>query len=413
MAEHVAKTELNESIPVESPEEKMVRTAIEEVAKPKTSRKAKLKVATSLATEDAAPDYAALGLDDEKAKVAEGLRQESLELGRKSTGAVFEWGRISTTLHGLADDQAHFAKLSKSVLGLTRRGAENYAKVYLKLEPYRERLIRVGIIASGLYDLASAEPEQVEEVLAAREAGEELSGKQIKQMLGKEAPTALPDDGGAAGLRAATAEKIGYATKALFDTLHQMLRDAHIALEPLQQGKGVVKGKAEAALVHPARLADGLVKSLVFAAEVHSERLPGLIMVRPVVENRWWKLHILLDVVGNSESWPAKEKVGTWLVETVVPELEWAVGEERAAKARAVLDERAAAAEAERKKAEEVKVREKAEAKKAREKAKLDKERAEKRAQREAKAMARLAASKANANGADEGTAEPGLGADA
>jgi hypothetical protein len=412
MAKHVSKTELNEAAPVESPEE-VVRTAIEEVSAPKTSRKAKLKAATLVATEDSAPNYAALGVREDQVEKYEELRLRFNELGRLDTAQVFKRGEVVAELHELAPDQKDFTKRAKIVLKLSRRGAENYGAVYRNLAAYRERLVKAGMIASGLYDLAIATPEQVEEVLAAREAGQELSGKQIKQMLGKEPPSAVPDDGGPAGLRAATAEKIGYATKSLFDTLHGMLRDAYIALEPLQQGRNVAKGEAISALMHPARLASGLVKSLVFAAQILSEKMTGVIHIKPVGENRWLKLYLLLDVVGDGERWPAKEKVATWLSATIVPELEWAVGEERAAKARAVLDERAAAAEAERKKAEEAKVREKAEAKKAREKAKIDKERAEKRELREAKAMAKLAASKANAGGADEGTVESGLGADA
>src|SRR5690606_9829311 len=135
----------------------------------------------------------------------------------------------------------------------SRRGAENYANVYHRLQPFRTRLVQVAMIASALYDLATAEPEQVEEVLAAREAGQKLTGKDIKEMLGKTTPSASPDDGGPEGLRAAIAEKTAVATKQLMDTLYQMLRDTHVALEPHHQGKNVVKGKAQDLLVHPAR----------------------------------------------------------------------------------------------------------------------------------------------------------------
>src|SRR5690606_12270312 len=180
----------------------------------------------------------------------------------------------------------------------------NYANVYLKLEPYRERLIKVGMIASGLYELATAEPEQVEQVLSASEAGEVMTVADIKQRLGRQAPVATPDDGGPAGLRAAAAEKVSFATKSLLDTLYGMLRDAHVALEPLQQGKTVAVGEAKEALVHPARLADGLVKSLVFSAQSHWNNVPGMVDIRAVNENRWRNLHLVLTVVGDGQSWP-------------------------------------------------------------------------------------------------------------
>ncbi|MGB3390257.1 MAG: hypothetical protein WBA88_19990, partial [Pseudaminobacter sp.] len=393
MAKKIDDTELNGATPVETPQS--VENLVAEVVTPKPTRKAKLKAQTALASEeDVKPDYAALGVEETEVETYEKLRLRFKEFGRRSTAQVFECGEVVAELQELTPDQETFAKRAKGVLNLSRRGAENYANVYRHLQPYRDRLVRVAMIASALYDLATAEPEQIEEVLAAREAGQALTGAQIKEMLGKASgPSVSPDDGGPEGLRAATAQKTAFATKLLADTLHQMLRDAHVALEPHHQGKDVVKGKAETALVHPARLADGLVQSLVFSAQIHSEKFPGMIQVRPVVESRWWQLHLALVTMGDKDRWPGKERVGAWLAETVVPELEWAVGEQRAAKAKAVLDERAAAAEAERVKAEQEKARAKAEAKKAREKAKLDKAKAEKRAAREAKALAKLAAS--------------------
>ena len=124
----------------------------------------------------------------------------------------------------------------------------------------------------------------------------------------------------------------------------------------------------------------------------------------------------MLEKLGGFETWPAAGQVGTWLADTVVPQLEWLLGE-RAKKPLAVVDKMAAAAEAERKEAEEAKAREKAEAKKAREQAKVEKERAEKRAARQARAMARLATVKAEPNdaGADiaETDAAAGTGLDA
>src|SRR5690606_20500348 len=124
----------------------------------------------------------------------EALRLGFLQLGRVDTDQVYERGALCARLHELAPDQKDFTRRAKAVLGLSRRGAENYANVYLKLEPFRERLVKVGMIASGLYELATAEPDQVEQVLAASEAGEVLTLADIKQRLGRQAPVATPDD---------------------------------------------------------------------------------------------------------------------------------------------------------------------------------------------------------------------------
>src|SRR5690606_30381238 len=130
------------------------------------------------------------------------------------TSQVFERGEVVHELHKLDPDQKAFAKSAKAVLGLSRTGAENYERVHLNLQPHRARLVKVAMIASGLYNLAGAEPEKVEEVLAARESGVSLTGAQIKAMLGKTRAPATPDDGGPDGLRAAVTEKTGYASKA-------------------------------------------------------------------------------------------------------------------------------------------------------------------------------------------------------
>jgi hypothetical protein len=346
---------------------------------------------TAPALAEAAPDYAALGLDGEKARQAESLRLESLELGRKSTAGVFEWGRIAAALHDLADDQDHFARLAKGLFRLSRTGAENYARVHRNLGRYRERLVRVGMIASGLYDLATAEPEQIEEVLTAREAGQDLTGAQIKAMVGKGgAPVASADDGGPEGLKAAVAEKTAFASRLLSDTLYQMARDIHVALEPHHAGGQVAKGKAEASLVHPARLAGGLIESLVFSAQVPADvARAGIVQVLPLAKNRWSRLRALLYQMGSGETWPKAEETGTWLADTVLPAFEWALGRARAEKARAVLNERAALAEAERTKAEQERERARAEQKKAREKARREQAKADKRAAREARPAAR------------------------
>jgi hypothetical protein len=406
VAKKVSNTELNDTFPVETSEDTVKKMAAAPAA-PKPL-KTRLKETTT-DTDDTPPDYAALGIADEKVGEFEELRLQFKELGRRSTTQVFECGEVVHKLEELAPDQEGFAKLSKAVFGLSRTGAENYSRVHRYLQPYRARLVKVAMIASGLYSLATAEPGKIEEVLAARETGEKLTLKQINAMIGKEAsPSASPDDGGLAGLRAAAAEKAAFASKLLFDTVYQMLRDAHVALEPHHAGKHVVKSQAEATLVHPARLAGGLIESLTYAAQIPGGKVPaGVIHVLPVADNRWTQLRRVLNTMGSGETWPKVEKLGPWLAETVVPEFEWALGVERAEKARAVLDERAQASEAERLKVEHAKERAKLDAKKAREKAKLERARAEKRAVRAAKALTKLAASKAGAEGADADLAEP------
>lgn len=346
MAKHVSKNELNEAAPVESPEE-VVRAVTEEVATPKTSRKAKLKVATSLATEGTAPDYAALGVEEDEVEKYEELRLRFNELGRLDTAQVFARGEVVAELHKLAPDQKDFAKRAKAVLKLSRRGAENYSAVYRNLAPYRERLVKVGMIASGLYDLATATPEQVEEVVAAREADQELSGKQIKQMLGKaDAPSVSPDDGGSAGLKARIAEKTVVGVAALMDNAAALLEALLVAAEPHRQGKRIVVKDTQRPFIYPARMVRAQLEWLTWIAVPAPEgyREDAIHHTPLTREDRWHELHTTLDRLGSFEFWPAAKDVGAWLNDTVVPQLAWLLGD-RAKKCFAVMDKMAAAAE--------------------------------------------------------------------
>ncbi|KQZ21699.1 hypothetical protein ASD50_05055 [Mesorhizobium sp. Root552] len=393
MAKHTSSNELDGAAPVPSP-----ITSPELVAEQARARKAQPNAGAVIASAETPPDYAVLGLNGEKARQAETLRRESLELGRKSTDSVFEWGRIVGSLHAISDDQKHFEKLARGVLNLSRTGAENYERVHQRLSPHRERLVRVGMIASGLYNLATAEPERIEEVMAACEAGQKLNGARIKAVVGKGGtPAASPDEGGSGGMKVAIAGKTAFATKLFFDTVHQMLRDVHVALEPLSRGGPVNKSKAETALMHPARLAGGLVESLVYAAQIPGGRVPaGVIHVLPVEDSRWVALRRILFTMGSAETWPKSDQVGAWLSETVVPQFEWALGSERAGKARAVLDERAVAAEAERVKAEKARERARAEQKKTRDKTRRGQATARKRSPQDVGVAADLPAAMAS-----------------
>lgn len=370
-----------------------VVAAMAEVATPKPSRKAKLKATTAVERADGPPDYEALGASAEAAVALEKLRLAFGELGRRSTQHVFECGAVMEAVHELAPDQKVFAKWAKKIFGMSRTGAENIARVHRNLKHHRARLVKLGLAASSLYVLATAEDDKVEEVVTLAETGKPLSVAEVKAMVGVEGKAAAsPDDGGPEGLRAAVAVKTAFATSGLFETLFNMLRELHIALEPHHEGRGINKGQAIGAVIYDARLAGGLIESLVYAAQVPGKPFPaGVIHVMPVEDNRWFRLRRTLYDMGSEQSWPKDGKSGAWLADTVVPQFEWALGPALAGKARNVLEERAAAREAARVKAEADKLRAKADAKKAREKAKQEAAKAEKQALREAKAAARAA----------------------
>jgi len=391
MTKKIINSELKDAAPVEAPDS--VAQLVKEPATSKRSRKAKLKAGTASPVEASIPDYEALGVAPEKVSQIENLRLRFHELGRKSTEQVFECGEVVVRLQEIAGSQETFTKLAKGVLGLSRRGAENYASVYHHLKPYRERLVRIGMVASALYQLAAAEPEQVERVIAACEAGQMPKGKQMREMLGKsENPSVSPDDGGTAGLKARMAEKTAKGVSELMDNASQLLQLALDARRPYLEGNRIVVKDVQRPFIHLARLVREQLEWLTWVAvPAPAGFAEGVVHHVPIVKgDRWAELHKVLCDLGGYEDWPKAAQVGPWLNDVVVPQLAWLLGD-RAKKTFAAAEKKAAAAEAERRKAEEAKRREKAKARKARLKAKLEQIKAERRAARQAKALAKLA----------------------
>lgn len=246
------------------------------------------------------------------------------------------------------------------------------SRVHRNLQPFRERLVAGGVVATVLYHLAGAGPEKVEEALVLHENGEKLTVSKVKAILdlAGEPSGANPDDGGAAGLRARIAEKTAIGVALVMDNAAALLEQLQVALEPHRQGKRIVVKEAQRRFIHPARLLREQIETLTWLAlPAGGSYADTVVHVKPLSrDDRWYELWSTLEKLGGYEGWPAAAEVGPWLADTVVPQLEWLLGA-RAAKANAVVDKMAREAEAERVKAEKAAARAKLEKKKAREKA--------------------------------------------
>ncbi len=376
------------------PATEAVAEAMGEMAPKKQSRKAKLK--SNAATDEiaAAPDYAAYGLSEDEAQAVEALRLAYTELGRRSTEHVFECGAVMDAVHQIAPDQKAFGKLVKGAFGISRTGAENLARVHRNLREHRARLARLGIAASSLYVMATAETQRVEEVLVAAEAGEKLSVKRVKAMLGQEQakPGAVPDDGGMAGFRARIAERTAIEVGQVMDEAEALLTLTLVTLEPHRRGRRIVVKDAQRPFIAPARiLRKRIERTTWLTVEDLNGPLEGATQEEPITrDDRWYALWRTLADLGAFEGWPKAGEVGGWLADTVAAQLAWLLGD-RAPRSHAVIAKMEAEAEAERIKAEQAKERAKADAKKAAEKAKRDKAKAEKQTLREARAAEKAA----------------------
>ncbi len=372
-------------------EQANIASASASTSKPQRGSKVKTKPARAAKPESQSPDYAALGIAEADIPRVESLRLRFCDLGRRSTEQVFECGAVVAALHELTPDQETFERLAKPVFGLSRKGAENYGRVHRNLQPFRERLVAGGVVATVLYHLAGAEPEKVEEALVLHESGEKLTVSKVKAILelAGEPSGVKPDDGGAAGLRARIAEKTAMGVSLVMDNAAALLEQLQVALEPHRQGKRIVVKEAQRPFIHPARLLREQIETLTWLALPAGHGYADTVVhVKPLSrEDRWYALWQTLEELGGYESWPVAAEVGPWLADTVVPQLEWLLGA-RAAKANAVVQKMVREAEAERVKAEKTAARAKLEKKKAREKARKEEARAELRAGRAAKKAA-------------------------
>lgn len=316
------------------------------------SRKREVSVLKS-ATGAEAPDidYEALGVPPERIPEMENARLASLAIGRLETSQVYEYAEIIARVRGWTDDQKQFDAWSKAIFKLGCRGAHNFIMVHEKLQNDRTRLVALGLPKASLNELAVAEPQKREEIIQVMEAGAELTAAKIKAMASTtgeaDSETSAADAGGVAGLKARIAEKVSAGVPALMSTGVEILRIILVALEPHRRGKRVEKGIALKQLVLPARLLRQQLEWLTWVAMPHGDEFSTtLVHVRPLSrDDRWYELHQTVDQLGGYESWPDAGDVGVWLTETVVPQLEWLLGN-HAAKARTVLVEMEKAAEA-------------------------------------------------------------------
>ncbi|MBN9236353.1 MULTISPECIES: hypothetical protein [Phyllobacteriaceae] len=302
-----------------------------------------------------APDYSGLGIPAEAVPALEAARVRLAALGRLETSHVYEYGAVIHEVREAAPDQATFAKWAKKILNLSRRGAENYVAVHRVLGPYRSRVESLCIKPSTLYLMASARPDRIDDLLSQQEAGRKFAVKEVKAILREgsepEAEKRAVSRGGVAGLKAQIAEKTTCGIAAMMDTAVNVLRAIHIALEPHRRGKKVPKDVTMRPLIHPARLLQKQLESLIWLARPAGDG-DQEVDVEPLShDDDWYKLWEMLEKLGDYEGWPLAADIGTWLSDTVVPQLEWLVGD-RAEKAAAVIAEMAKAAIAKRTKSE-------------------------------------------------------------
>ncbi len=257
--------------------------------------------------------------------------------GRMETSSVFLCGKAAAEIKALSPDQKDFARNCKNWLNISRRSAENAASVYVNLGTFQERLLPLGLRQTVLYALAKAQPEQVDTLLERCEAGAKLTVAQVNRVVkgdSDKSETVSDSIGGLTSMRAVAALQFQELSKSFLSNLEEMAVDTHLLLQSHHDGKRVEKGRAKDLLVQKARLARTHLDLVLYVPTLSSGQASTEVAFAAVAEGRWLELREGFVRLSVPEAWPEAAEVGTWL-EELLPQFEWALGDKRAARAKA------------------------------------------------------------------------------
>lgn len=282
---------------------------------------AKLAAKAAKAADDVSPEDVS-----ELQAIGEDIRS----LGRRTNLQAYELGGYLARAKAILPERELGAWV-KAICKFTPKTARNYIAVYENLSVYKERLVATATSPTMLFVLAYAEEQKVEDVLAALEAGEELTVAQVKQMVGvsttkKTAP--VPDSlnmGGLAGLRKVADLKIEQDAARFLGLATSILKKVEKALEPLSRNRAVRKGALCDAVTYDCRHAHDLINSL--AAPLRPDVTPHLNWRPEKLPDgtNWRKVQALLHRMGGTEDWPDRASFVPWLQNEVVPLLRFVV----------------------------------------------------------------------------------------
>jgi len=144
-----------------------------------------------------------------KARLAEIVAQV-VSMHRKTTAQVFAMGECLAEAKSI-QPQKRYGRWLKENCGYSVRPAWSFISVHERLGDHRARLEKHAIGTTALYELAKGEPNQVEAVLDQFDEGKNLTGTEIKAIVGKKEETAEDADptqmGGKSGLQKMVAAK--------------------------------------------------------------------------------------------------------------------------------------------------------------------------------------------------------------
>jgi hypothetical protein len=263
--------------------------------------------------------------------LGEGIRS----LGRRSSQEAMELGGYLSRAKSILPERQLGAWV-KAICNFTPKTARNYIAVYEHLSAYEDRIVEAAIAPTTLFVLAYADQQDVEHVLSAFEAGEQLTVAQVKSMVGvatakKAAPT---DDAlnaaGHAGLRRVAQLKIEQDAGRLIGLTTAILARVEKALKPLAEKKAVVKKTLQESVMLDCRHAHDLLNSVGAPLQPDVTAYMNWRAAKLPEGTVWRKVQDLLRRMGGAD-WPERAEFVPWLQDEVVPLLRFVVHDQAVA----------------------------------------------------------------------------------
>lgn len=288
----------------------------------------------------AMPSLEELGITDEGiAARLEACEAQWQSSQRMDAEVVFIRGAVVAEGRTACDSQETLDKWCRGRLKVTRRGAENYERVHLTFGDRSDRFIAARVSPTVMYKLLAAAPDKVEAVLRHYEAGRVMTVQEVATFIGQVNDDVASEDdaaelAGVDGIRLLVREKLKSTIPDISQGLEVILSACLEALDDHHRGVRVKKGELADKIEHEARIVRSKLENLAFVMGPNTLGDPWRLFIkRPPHESRWGKLVRLLEALGGRSEW--SDPLGAWLIDDVIPALEWGLGNKLAEAVRA------------------------------------------------------------------------------
>ncbi len=274
--------------------------------------------------------YETLEISADIRKELEAAASELIGISKRSTAQAFDLGEHLERAAALLPE-GQFNKWLDRRCGFTPRNARLYRAVHRNLTPYKKTLVDLGVGATALGKLSSADKEQIEAAIAFAKENGRLRGGDVDAILraDQESDEGEMHDpyfvGGVDGLKTIVSMKHREMTRMFIKTCQEIIEAVNTALE----GKRILKKELMTQIGSQARIASQYLENLtLMLAEGKGEhRYLAVTPLSPL--SPWANTMGLLGALGRHDGWPVSTDLRKWLENTVVPTLNWAVSQEK------------------------------------------------------------------------------------